>query len=77
MSCKESYESKSELIVPSDNSDKNFIPGYVIENSEGNDNLSDNYSDFEFKAWMVGKTQIRSHLFKALENYHSFDSANY
>ena len=37
MSCEESDESKSELSVQSDNSDKNFIAGYVTENSESNE----------------------------------------
>ena len=64
MSCEESDKSESELSVQLDNSDQNIILGYAIEHSEGNDNLSDNYSDFDFIVPMVEKTQIQFIFFK-------------
>lgn len=49
----ETDSEESEDSYQSDDSDINFIPGYIIENSELNENLSDNSGEEESTAGMA------------------------
>ena len=68
MSNHETDPEESEESYQSDDSDTNFIPGYIIENSESVENFSDSSSEDESAAGMAYREEPLADQ-EWLENY--------